>query len=104
MYIFLYTALFSLFYYNEIIFDSQSFPIITGVIFNESFTGLTELFPDLPDSDLPDTTLAMHQSPDGTMYWIVDREGKLLRVGDSFIESVTLGATCADYDALLTIY
>ena len=43
----------------------------------------------------------MHQSPDGTMYWIVDREGKLLRVGDSFIKSVTLGATCADYDAAL---
>ena len=40
-----------------------------------------QLFPDLPDSDKPETILALHQSPDGTMYWIVGQEGMLLRVG-----------------------
>ena len=50
----------------------------TGGIFDAEFT---ELFPDL--GDLPGTTLAMHQSPDGSMYWIVDQDGILLRVGAS---------------------
>ena len=39
-----------------------------------------QLFPDLPDSDKPETILALHQSPDGTMYWIAGQEGMLLRV------------------------
>ena len=50
----------------------------SGGIFD---AGFTELFPDLPDSDLPGTPLAMHQSPDGTMHWISVQEGQLLRVG-----------------------
>ena len=50
----------------------------SGGIFDADFT---LLFPDLPDSDMPGTALAMHQSPDGTMYWIAGQEGILLRVG-----------------------
>ena len=45
-------------------------------IFDAEFT---KLFPDL--SNKPETTLAMHQSPDGAMYWIAGQEGILLRVG-----------------------
>ena len=50
----------------------------SGGIFDADFT---HLFPDLPDSDKPETTLAMHQSPDGTMYWLAGQEGMLLKVG-----------------------
>ena len=50
----------------------------SGGIFDADFT---HLFPDLPNSDKPETTLAMHQSPDATMYWIAGQEGMLLRVG-----------------------
>ena len=46
-------------------------------IFNGTFI---ELFPDLPDSDIPDTPLAMHQSPDSSMYWISGQEGMLVKV------------------------
>ena len=52
--------------------------VLSGGIFDADFT---QLFPDLPDSDKPETTLAMHQSPDSTMFWISGREGIILRVG-----------------------
>ena len=41
----------------------------------------TKLFPDLPDTDMPGTTLAVHQSPDKSMYWLAGQEGLLLQVG-----------------------
>ncbi|CAM9644170.1 unnamed protein product, partial [Ascophyllum nodosum] len=49
-----------------------SYPYELSGIFDADFT---HLFPDLPDSDKPETTLAMHQSPDGTMYWLAGQEG-----------------------------
>lgn len=33
-----------------------------------------------PDLDLPSKTVAMHQSPDGSMFWIVGKDGQLVRV------------------------
>ena len=46
------------------------------------FTGeFEELFPDLPDSDRPAITLAMHQSPDGSAYWISGQGGIIVGVG-----------------------
>ena len=50
---------------------------IQGGIFDAEFS---ELFPDLPTSDKPETTLAMHQSPDKSMYWISGQEGLLVKV------------------------
>lgn len=64
---------------------------VTEDVFGNS--SLTLLFPDVPKSDLPDTTLAMHESPDGSMYWVAGQEGILLRVGaSSIIMVVTFGA------------
>ena len=50
----------------------------SGGTFDVEFT---KLFPDLSNNDKPEITLAMHQSPDGAMYWIAGQEGILLRVG-----------------------
>ena len=52
-------------------------PASSGGVFDAEYT---ELFPNLPDSDMPGTTLAMHQSPDKSMYWLAGREGLLLKV------------------------
>ncbi|CAN0432934.1 unnamed protein product [Ascophyllum nodosum] len=65
-----------------------SYPYERTGIFNGSFI---ELFPDLPDSDIPDTPLAMHQSPDSSMYWISGQEGMLVKVdADSMSSSSTV--------------
>lgn len=64
---------------NPIIVDSLPCATIIGEFFYGDFT---ELFPDL--LELPDTTVAMHQSRDGSMYWIAGKDGKLVRVGTSF--------------------
>ena len=52
-------------------------PASSGGIFDAEYT---ELFPNLPDSDVPETTLAMHQSPDKSMYWLAGQEGLLVKV------------------------
>ena len=65
-----------------------SYPYEMSGIFDAEFT---PLFPDLPNSDKPEITLAMHQSPDSTMYWIAGKEGIILRVdADSMSSSSTV--------------
>ncbi|CAN0428975.1 unnamed protein product [Ascophyllum nodosum] len=59
-----------------------SYPYESSGIFDAEFTNL---FPDL--SNKPETTLAMHQSPDGAMYWIAGQEGILLRVDAGSLSS-----------------
>lgn len=39
------------------------------------------MFPDLADDDeIPEIILAVHQSPDGGMYWLAGKEGMLKQV------------------------
>ena len=64
-------------------------------MFNEE---VTEVFPDLDDSDQPEATLALHQSPNGTMFWMAGQEGIILRVGAPVIclsqEEADAGGLC----------
>eukprot|EP00903_Cladosiphon_okamuranus_P006181 g6078.t1 len=43
--------------------------------------GLNEVFPDLDhEDDFPSTTLSMHQSPDGSMFWLAGKAGVIKKV------------------------
>eukprot|EP00904_Undaria_pinnatifida_P003870 jgi/Undpi1/13484/HiC_scaffold_8.g03143.m1 len=56
-----------------------SYPYTEPEIFD---TGLTEVFPDLDtDLDFPANTLSIHQSPDGSMYWLMGQLGEVKKVG-----------------------
>lgn len=62
--------------FRPFVWSRQS--IVAAEIFD---TGLTEVFPDLDnESDFPEKTLSIHQSPDGSMYWLMGQEGEVKKV------------------------
>lgn len=43
--------------------------------------GLNKVFPDLDnENDFPTATISMHQSPDGSMFWLMGQLGEIRKV------------------------
>lgn len=62
--------------FRPFVWSRQS--VVAAEIFD---TGLTEVFPDLDnESDFPEKTLSIRQSPDGSMYWLMGQEGEVKKV------------------------
>ncbi|CAN0441744.1 unnamed protein product [Pylaiella littoralis] len=64
-------------------------------------TGLTEVF---PDADFPDRTIGVHQTPDGSAYWIMGQEGEIKSVNASdsttmtTVVDISSGPLYSDYE------